>query len=321
MNSDHDGELNSPIAAQRMPSLNALRCFEAAARLEHFGRAADELHLTHGAISRSVRALEEDLGVALFERRSRRVFLTDAGRDLATAVREGMERMRSACQRLRASATDGQRLTLSCEPTLLMRWLLPRWPVFLRQLAKSHPHAQVHLVAGGGSFSFGGGIDLAIRRDDFAWPPTMHADVLFVERIGPVCRTEQVARWFTQKQLLRTNAALLHTRTRPDAWRTWSRISGQALPSQTRAHANSRMNSQVYEHFYFSLQAAIAGLGVAIGPEELVRDDLQSGVLSAPLGFVEDGSRYCLLAPAAAVPDSVHALLLAWLLKQPRQAR
>ncbi|QIL82762.1 LysR family transcriptional regulator [Diaphorobacter sp. HDW4A] len=313
MNSDHDGELDSPMLAQRMPSLNALRCFEMAARLEHFGRAADELHLTHGAISRAVRALEEDLGIALFERRSRRVFLTDAGRELATAVREGMERMRSACQRLRASAADGQRLTLSCEPTLLMRWLLPRWPVFLRKLAKSHPHAQVHLVAGGGAFSFSGGIDLAIRRDDFAWPPSaMHADVLFAERIGPVCRTEQVARWFTQKQLLRTNAPLLHTRTRSDAWRTWSQISRQALPPQTRAQANS----QVYEHFYFSLQAAIAGLGVAIGPEELVRDDLQSGVLSAPLGFVEDGSRYCLLAPAAAAPDSVHALLLGWLLKQ-----
>ena len=86
-----------------MPSLNALRCFEAAARLEHFGRAAEELHLTHGAISRAVRTLEDDLGLALFERRSRRVFLTDAGRELAESVQEGMQRMRSTCNRLRQS--------------------------------------------------------------------------------------------------------------------------------------------------------------------------------------------------------------------------
>lgn len=310
MNSDHDGELNSPIdspvSSQRMPSLNALRCFEAAARLEHFGGAAEELHLTHGAISRAVRTLEDDLGLALFERRSRRVFLTDAGRELAESVQEGMQRMRSTCNRLRQSVASEQRLTLSCEPTLLMRWLLPRWPVFLRQLAKSHPEAQVHLVAGGGAFSFNDGIDLAIRRDDFALPAGMHSDVLFSEQIGPVCRPELVKRWFTPQRALRANAPLLHTRTRSSAWKTWSQISGTVLPKAAGA--------QQYEHFYFSLQAAIAGLGVAIGPRELVSDDLKSGVLVAPLGFVEDGTHYGLLAPAPAQPGTVHALLLKWLL-------
>lgn len=80
MFSDHHGESSSPSSDDRLPSLLALRCFEAAARLENFSRAADELHLKHGAVSRAVRMLEDDLGVALFERRSRRVFLTDAGR-------------------------------------------------------------------------------------------------------------------------------------------------------------------------------------------------------------------------------------------------
>ncbi len=296
-----------------MPSLNALRCFEAAARLEHFGQAADELHLTHGAISRAVRSLEEDLGVALFERRSRRVFLTDAGRELAHAVRDGMERMQGACNRLRANAANEQRLTLSCEPTLLMRWLLPRWPTFLRKLAKSHPHAHVHLVAGGGAFSFSDGIDLAIRRDDFTWPASTHSDVLFPERIGPVCRTELLKRWFTPQNELQASAPLLHTRTRPNAWRTWSQISSTALPAQAKP--------QMYEHFYFSLQAAVAGLGVAMAPRELVSDDLRSGVLSAPLGFVEDGSCYCLLAPAKPTKGTVHALLLNWLLSASSSAR
>ncbi|WP_246802632.1 LysR family transcriptional regulator [Ensifer sp. ENS02] len=89
MSSDHFGELHSQMSATRLPPLAALRCFEAAARLESFSRAADALHLTHGAISRAVRLIEDELGVALFERRSRRVFLTEAGRKLAAAVREG----------------------------------------------------------------------------------------------------------------------------------------------------------------------------------------------------------------------------------------
>ena len=87
-----NGEKNSQKSLS-LPSLTALRCFEVAARTEHFGRAADELHLTHGAISRAVRLLEDDLGVRLFERRQRRVFLTEAGDRLYQAVREGSDRL------------------------------------------------------------------------------------------------------------------------------------------------------------------------------------------------------------------------------------
>ncbi|MDE9388237.1 LysR family transcriptional regulator, partial [Pseudomonas aeruginosa] len=82
MNTDNHGEENSPFRRRRLPSLNALRCFEAAARLENFSRAAEALCLTHGAISRAVRTLEEELGCALFERRGQRVFLSEAGRRL-----------------------------------------------------------------------------------------------------------------------------------------------------------------------------------------------------------------------------------------------
>lgn len=92
MISDSNGELDSPLDVNQnlLPSLIALRCFEAAARFQNFTRAAKELHLTHGAISRAGRMLEDDLGVALFERRSRRIFLTQAGRTLAQAVHEGL---------------------------------------------------------------------------------------------------------------------------------------------------------------------------------------------------------------------------------------
>ncbi|WP_045267180.1 LysR substrate-binding domain-containing protein, partial [Comamonas aquatica] len=93
----------------------------------------------------------------------------------------------------------------------------------------------------------------------------------------------------------------------PGAWAQWAAAAGQPLPEGA---------GQTFEHFYFSLQAAVAGLGVAIGPWHMVREDLDSGVLAAPLGFVEDGSRYCLLAPQPIQPGSLQADLLAWLRAQ-----
>ncbi|EPF2501813.1 LysR family transcriptional regulator, partial [Pseudomonas aeruginosa] len=258
---------------------------------------------THGAVSRAVRLLEDELGVALFERRSRRVFLTDAGRTLVQAVGNGLDLMRQAVGELRASARQGRRWVLSCEPTLLMRWLIPRWPDFQAR----HPGIDVHLVAGGGPFSFASGIDLAIRRDDFPWPEGYRAEPLFAEKVGPVCRPDKVAAWFTTKKAgaaFKASAPRLHTRTRPGAWLEWAAAAGQPAPDA---------KGQTFEHFYFSLQAAVAGLGVAVGPWHLVRDDLDSGVLAAPLGFVEDGSRYCLLSPQPLRPDSPQADLLGWL--------
>nr|WP_312989906.1 LysR family transcriptional regulator [Comamonas koreensis] len=303
MISDSHGEPGSPFTDSRLPSLLALRCFEAAARLENFSRAADELHLTHGAVSRAVRLLEDDLGLALFERRSRRVFLTAEGRALAQAVGQGLDLMRQGVADLRARARQQRRWVLSCEPTLLMRWLIPRWPDFQAR----HPGLELHLVAGGGPFSFASGIDLAIRRDDFAWPSGCHAEPLFAERIGPVCRPDRQAAWFRtgpRGTALQPKAVPLHSRTRPGAWQDWCAATGRPLPAAS-GHS--------FEHFYFSLQAAVAGLGVAIGPWHLVQDDLAHGLLAAPLGFVEDGSHYCLLSPQALLPGSVQQQLLAWL--------
>jgi len=284
-----------------MPSLLALRCFESAGRFESFARAAEELHLTPGAISRAVRLLEEDLGVDLFERRSRRVYLTQAGKRLVLAVSEGLGMISQTVHEIRAETRRTRVLVLSCEPTLLMRWLIPRWSDF----QKSHQGQDIHLVAGGGYFSFNHGIDLAIRRDDFPRPPEYHAETLFTEKVGPVCRPEKVDQWFcTSAKGLRSTAPLLQTASRHAAWQEWAGVTGASL---------SAVQMRSFEHFYFSIQAAIAGLGVAIGPWHLVRDDIQSGVLAAPLGFVEDGSRYCLFSPAALKQGSLEMELLTWL--------
>lgn len=301
MISEQDGDLESSFPDARLPSLLALRCFESAARHENFARAAEDLHLTPGAISRAVRLLEEDLGVELFERRSRRVFLTAAGRRLAKAVSQGLGLMAQAVGEVRSESRRARQRVLSCEPTLLMRWLIPRW----REFQARHPTQDIHLVAGGGMFSFGQGIDLAIRRDDFACPDTYHAEPLFSEKVGPVCRPDKVQAWFNKGATrLRSSAPLLQTRSRPTAWQEWAGAAGLATPAQ---------HMQTFEHFYFSIQAAVAGLGVAIGPWHLVRDDVQSGVLAAPLGFVDDGSRYCLFAPGELTPGSLEMDLLDWL--------
>ncbi|QGN38262.1 LysR family transcriptional regulator [Klebsiella oxytoca] len=304
MFSDKISELKSQLISSRLPSLLALRSFEAAARLENFSRAADELHITHGAVSRAVRQLENELDVILFERRNRRVFLTDAGQTLARAVGEGLHIMQKAVNDLRVSARQRQRLILSCEPTLLMRWLIPRWPGFQTQ----YSGPEIHLAAGGGEFSFASGVDLAIRRDDFDWPDNYYAEPLFREKVGPVCRPDKISQWFisTESGLqLSQKAECLHTRTRPGAWTEWANAAGVKTINSS---------GQIFDHFYFSLQAAVAGLGVAIGSWYQVCDDLNSGVLAAPLGFKEDGSCYYLLSPQPFLPNSPQAGLLDWLL-------
>jgi len=276
--------------------LGWIRFFEAAARHESFVRAAEELHLTHGAVSRQIRQLEDTLGVALFERRNRGVFLTEPGRTLFAAASQSMEMLAGAAARIRTQP-PGRALVLSCEPTVAMRWLIPRLPRF----AARHPDIPLHLMAAGGPIDFArSGADLALRRNDFAFEPRWHAREVAQEWVGPVCRP-----------LLAQGAAAvparLHTRTRPDAWQRWLAAAGPA------AQAASFEGDAWYEHFYLSLQAAAAGLGWAMASRLMAADEIADGRLAAPFGFTPDGSAYHLLSPAPFEHDTRRLLLLAWL--------
>ncbi|MDZ3993809.1 LysR family transcriptional regulator [Pseudomonas sp. Teo4] len=256
----------------KLPPLNTLRYFDIAAETENFVRAAERLHVTHGAVSRQVRLLEESLGVELFERRNRAIFLTPAGRELHGTTQAIFEQLEHALQRLQQE--DNNVLVLSCEPTIAMRWLIPRLPRF----HAAHPDLQLHLVAAGGPLDFDrSGIDLALRRDDFHWEHALHSVKICDEWIGPVGRPTA-----TESQ------RLLHSSTRPGAWPTWLRLSGRPIRHTERSD---------YEHFYLSIQAASAGLGLAIASALMVRDELDSGQLKAPFGFLRDGSAYHLLSP------------------------
>ena len=287
----------------RQPPLNALRFFEAAARLGSFVKAADELHLTHGAVSRQVRLLEQSLGVALFERRNRGVFLTPQGEQLWAAAQYAFEHLNAAIDALRQPARQAP-LVLSCEPTISMKWLIPRLGDFYR----CHPEIQLHIFASGGPVAFQrDGVDIALRRNDFKWDAGVHAATVCDEWIGPVCAPTLVKR----KQLQLAAQRVLHTSSRKTAWASWHGASGTAA-----GHGAS----QTYEHFYLTLQAAGAGLGVAISSVFMAQDEIADGRLVAPFGFVRDGSAYCLLSPLPFDADPRRAALLQWMRRQMRYA-
>lgn len=289
----------------RQTALGTLRFFEAAARLGSFVQAADELHVTHGAVSRQIRLLETSLGTALFERRNRGVFLTAPGAQLRDAVQQAFERLDAALDAVRQPARQAP-LVVSCEPTIAMKWLIPRLGDFYQR----HPEVQLHLFASGGPVAFQrDAVDVALRRNDFAWDGGLHVEKVCDEWIAPVCAPALLR----QGKLDLSAQRLLHTASRPVAWAHW-RATG------TDDGHSSHGDSQTYEHFYLSLQAACAGLGVAIGSVFMAREDIDSGRLVAPLGFRRDGSGYFLLSPLPFDGDARRTALLHWLREQMGQA-
>ncbi|NMM27861.1 MAG: LysR family transcriptional regulator [Glaciimonas sp.] len=286
--------------ARQVP-LNTLRFFEAAARLGSFVKAADELRLTHGAVSRQIRLLEESLGTALFERRNRGVFLTPQGKQLWAATEQAFERLDAAIDALRKPVRHVP-LVVSCEPTISMKWLIPRLSDFYKQ----HPEVQLHIFTSGGPVAFQrDGVDVALRRNDFNWGTGVHAEKVCDEWIGPVCAPTLLKR----RQLHLPLQKVLHTSSRMTAWANWRSVS------KTDADHNG---SQTYEHFYLSLQAACAGLGVAIGSVFMTQEEIGSGRLVAPFGFMRDGSEYFLLSPLPFESDPRRAAFLQWMRQQMR---
>ncbi|MFE5486953.1 LysR family transcriptional regulator [Streptomyces sp. NPDC056527] len=284
-----------------LPPLNSLLPFEATVRHASMTRAAQELHVTHGAVSRQIQNLEKSLGVTLFERGTRSLRPTPQARRLAAAVRDALDQVDTAAREVSRRERGGP-LALSCEPTLLMRWLIPRLP----DLAVQVPGLTVHLSAGGGPVSFERDtIDVALRRDDFPVPEDMSRSPLFLERIGPVCSPEMADRVTGKGGVV--GVTILHTSTRPRAWEDWQRLTRRRVEPGAE---------QTFEHFYLALQAAVAGVGVAIGPYALVHDDLMRGQLVAPFGLVADGTGYHLLSPQPPEQDGRIAGLLGWLRSQ-----
>jgi len=262
--------------ARRLPSLNALRAFEAAGRHGLMKLAAEELHVTHSAISRQIQNLEEALGVRLFEGPKNAPRLTDAGRTLLPALSEAFDRI-DAAVRLVASAEEGH-LDVSCLGTFLMKWLIPR----LHRFRQSHPAITIRLSTADTPVDFSReSFDVAIRVGAGPWPEDAEVIPLFAERFGPVCSPKLGAGPDNLFSL-----PMLQTQTRRSAWSDWCERA--AVDVELRPASE-------FEHFYFMLEAAVGGLGVGIAPWPLVADDIAAGRLVAPYGFIDSGQDYVTL--------------------------
>ncbi|MFP6797905.1 MAG: LysR family transcriptional regulator [Pseudomonas sp.] len=285
-----------------LPPLNALRAFEAAARLNSISQAADELHVTHGAVSRQVRLLEEHLGVALFSKEGRGLKLTDAGIRLRDVSAEMFGRLRSTCAELQQGQADAP-FVLACPGSLLARWFIPR----LDRLNRELPELRLQLSASEGELDpRRSGVDATLWFAEPPWPADMQVFELAAERIGPVLspRYAHFAALHQAPAAALLGEPLLHTSSRPQAWPSWA--ASNALD------ATALKLGQGFEHLYYLLEAAAAGLGVAIAPQQLVADDLAAGRLVAPWGFVETSARLALWVPARRL-DKRAQLLADWL--------
>lgn len=277
-----------------MRHLKAFHVFHVAASSSSYSEAANKLNITHGAVSKQVKVLESYLSQPLFYKQGRNVYLTQEGELLKTYTEQAFEALNRGVDKLHQ--VKNHYLEVSCEPTLTMRWLMPRLSGFYED-----SKADVRLSTAGGPVTLGAtGLSMAIRRDDFELPHNYKHTQLVNEWVGPVFSPDY---WQQVKSDL-SKVRLLHSQTRLQAWNDWFRSYGSSSLSDN--------THQTFAHFYFCFQAAVDGLGAAIGSYPLVIDDLKRGNLIAPFGFVLSGHHYILLSQDRA-PDELEQRFSDWL--------
>lgn len=251
-----------------LPSMTALQAFDAALRHLSFTRAGQELNRTQGAISRQIAQLEKDLGTRLFVRDHTRLRPTPAARSYGAQVSGLLARLEGITQEMREAGQVGGTLHLAILPTFGTRWLIPRMPSF----GAAHPEVSIHLTTEIGIFDFDTvGIDAAIHHGSAQWPGAI-LEPLMQEEIIVVC-TPALAEGLRQPEDL-LEQTLLRVESRPGAWEHWFRAMG--------AQSERAFTGPLFESHLMSIQAAVAGLGVAQLPSFLVQDELRRGELVEP---------------------------------------
>ncbi|SAK80875.1 LysR family transcriptional regulator [Caballeronia pedi] len=285
-----------------LPSLNALRAFEAAGRLGSFKEAAAELHVTHGAISQQVRLLEAWLGAPLFERHNRRVVLTPAARAYLAEIAPLFDQLAQATARYGLSEAVARTLNVNAPATFTLRWLVPR----LEKFRARRPDVEVRVETSNEPVeSLKDSYDIVIRGG----PDTFYGYAMrpfLEEKRLPVCSPALLRRvpLRTPEDLRRHT--LLHTSSLPRVWPDW--LAQVDMPALMPSAALT------FDHFYLTLQAAVDGLGIAMGPTALVADDLASGRLVAPFDGPRLPSRsYCTYVADEKIADDLIVQFRAWL--------
>ena len=288
-----------------MPQLNALRSFEAAARHLSFTKAAAELFVTQAAVSHQIKALEQDLGVALFKRMNRRLALTDEGQSLLPFVRGAFEQISAGVRELERFCCGGT-LTVTAPPTFASEWLVPR----LGRLHLAHPEIDLRLNASSRTVDLlREGIDCGIRHGEGNWPG-LCAYRLFRPEAKPVCSPALLE----GKPPLREPAdlvhhTLLHAIDSLDEWQLWLRaagVEGVDLGGGLR-----------FENGDHVMKAALAGAGVAIGRRPLINEDLANGRLVEPFDLsLGHQFAYHFIAPESTVDQPKVAAFRGWILNE-----
>ncbi|WP_297801607.1 LysR family transcriptional regulator [uncultured Brevundimonas sp.] len=250
-------------------SLTALRAFEAMARTGSATAAAAELHVTHSAISRQVKSLEQQLGTRLFEGPKHALRLTPRGAKLAAELHPAFDRIAAAVTHAKGQSDE---LSVAVHPSLAVKWLIPRLGAF----HQAHPDIHIHLIELPTHAETHRGADVVIRLMDDDRMAASGAIKLMDNATGPVFSTSLKPAGEPLAELPR-----LAARTQPDGWARWSRNSGMGLPPSGPP--------RLLAHLHFVLDAALSGWGCAVLPWVLVADAVRDGRLQAPYGFAPDG--------------------------------
>jgi LysR family glycine cleavage system transcriptional activator len=285
--------------------MTSLRVFEAAARYLSFSDAASELSLTQGAVSRQIRALEDLLNLQLFHRLRNRLKLTEAGAAYLPEIRECLTRIETASLQLVAHQGAGGVLNLAILPTFGTKWLIQRMPTFWR----AHPHIVVNFTTRSTVVDFSTELlDAAIHFGEASRPGVIFHR-LMGEEVVPVCAPKLLeSPGLTRLEHLDCHTLLQHT-TRPGAWVEWLAAAGV---SQINGLKGPR-----FEHFLMMIQAAIAGIGVAVLPRFLVEDEVAAGRLVIPFDLpVRSQMAYYLAYPEEKGELPALRLFRAWLLRE-----
>lgn len=287
---------------RRLPSLSALRFFEAAARLQSFKQAADELAVTATAVSHQIRTLEDDLACRLFLRKTRAVALTAEGRSLYDAVRLGFDAIGAGVERLRSQARPT--VTLSTTPAFAAKWLVPRLATFQAE----HPQIDLHVHASNQPQDLrSGAVDLAVRYGQGRYAD-LAATLLLQDRFAPVASPGLKIR--RSMDLLRHPLIHFDWHRPPSValtWEGWARAAGFAGLDTS---AGIRYSEESH-----AIQAAVAGQGVALLSLALVREEMGMGLLESKVGPALDGLAYYVVRPAQGPFSEAAAAVEAWLLR------
>jgi LysR family transcriptional regulator, glycine cleavage system transcriptional activator len=290
---------------RKLPPLNAIRAFEAAGRHVSFTKAAVELNVTHGAVSRQVALLESWLGTPLFRRNSSQLALTEAGRTYLAEVTSTLDRLAVASMHMLDQAAPTA-LRISAPPTFTMRWLLARMSGFQRR----RPDVEIRLTTSTAPVNFQeNAYDIAIRGAHEPVPGCV-SQPFMTELIVPVCHSDLLdgGQMRTPRDLSRQT--LISYATEPYSWADWLLA--------TNVHGLKPRGSLKFEQMYFALQAAVDGLGVVLVPLFLAIDEVITGTLCLPFGKL--GAMQRRYFANAAHPTPLVDAFYDWLIREGRDS-